>query len=434
MEFKRNIKILKISYIFEIIILIIIIVLNDIYNKELDWMKELNAIFFYICFYCLVILTIFALVFLIIIFFKKSYYVFFQLLKITVSSFVVRLIISLGLLVIYIVNINDSKTFYEYCPFNFKNSDLSLLFPNLVNNNTNINEDEIKSKCISRRCFQLNNNKYNDKIEYNYICNFDSEKTFTKKSKINCEKYFLNNLRENMEEIMISYINLCNPYSEKYKCILYNTPEKFSIDINYICPKERINYYILETILSILNILSPFMSLVIQFTYYKKLLKLIVTQDIQRHNDTKINKTIDTSDKLNIKNSNSFKKEKTKVIIVDNNLNNDDDNIFKVLQKYKNTNRNKKIKIFRKGLLFKTTNKNIFENEKKIKIKIEDKFNKSFNAINNNKEFNIRNNDDENNLDSKSNNIRLLTEINNSKNSEEEKQKHYKVKYIIIKK
>ena len=392
-------------------------------------MKEITTIFFYICFYCLVILTIFAFAFLILIFFKKSYHVFFQLLKLTVSLFVVRLIISFGLLVIYILNINDSNTFYEYCPFNFKKSDLSLLFPNLINNNTNINEDVIKNKCISRRCLELNNN---NNIEYNYICNFDSEKDFSKKNKITCDKYFLN-FRENMEEIIISYINLCNPYSEIYKCSLYNKPEKFQIDINYICPNEIKKSFILEIILSILNISSPFFNLVVQFTYFKKLLKLIVTQEIQRHNDTKVNNTIDTSDKLNIKNSKSFKKEKTEVIIVDNNLNNDD-NIIQVLQKCKETNRKKKVKIFKNDLFCKKMNKKFFEKEKKIKIKKEDKCNKSFNIINKDKEFNINNSDNENNLESKSNSIRLLTEINNSKNSEEEKQEEDKVKYIVKKK
>ena len=428
MEFKRNIKILKLSYILEIIILIIIIVLNDIYNKKIDWMKEITTIFFYICFYCLIILTIFALVFLIIIYFKKSYHILFQLLKITVSLFVVRLIISFGLLVIYILNINVSKAFFEYCPFNFKKSDLSLLFPNLVNNNSNIDEDEIKNKCISRRCLELSN----DNIEYNYICNFDSAKDFSKKSKITCEKYF-SNFSENIEEIIISYINLCNPYSEIYKCSLYNTPEKYSTDINYICPNEMKKSFILEIILSMLNISSPFLNLVVQFTYFKKILKIIVTQEIQRHNDTKVNNTIDTSDKLNIKNSKSFKKEKTEIIVVDNNINNDD-NIIQVLQKCKEITRKKKVKIFKNDLFFKKRNKKFCKNEQKIKIIKEDKCNKSFNIINKDNEFNINDSDKENKSESKTNSIRLLTDINNSKNSEKEKQEEDKVKYIVIKK
>ena len=83
------------------------------------------------------------------------------------------------------------------------------------------------------------------------------------------------------------------------------------------------------------------------FFNYKKILKAIVAQKIQRHNDTN-NNTIDSSKKNDInksnKNNKSFKKEKIEVIIIDKNEK-IEQNIKQILQKNKDINRNKSIKI-----------------------------------------------------------------------------------------
>ena len=108
-------------------------------------MNQILTICFYFLFICLIIISIFVFIFFIIIFFKKNYSFFLILLKLSTSLFVSRLIISIALFIIYLIEINDLKTFYEYCPFNFDLNDLIILFPNL-NDNSHISNNNIEIK------------------------------------------------------------------------------------------------------------------------------------------------------------------------------------------------------------------------------------------------------------------------------------------------
>ena len=425
MELKNNINILRISYILQIILLVMFIILNSVYKNKLDWMNQILTICFYFCFFCLIIISIFVLIFFILIFFKKNYSSFFKLLKLSTSLFVVRLIISIGLLILYLLENKNLKIFYEYCPFNYDLKDLMTLFPNLNDNSYNYNKNEIKNKCTSRRCIEYNNNEK----KYSFICNFNSTKK-EKEENIICNKNIFFNLKDTIPEIMLSYINLCINYIVIYKCDSNKKPKEFSIESDYKCPQDKNRSLILDIILMIFNILFPIFIYIFQFIYYKKILKLIVTQEIQRHNDTKDNNTIDSSKKIENNKSNksnkSFKKEKTEVIIIDNIENNNDQNIIQILDKSKETNRKKSIKIFKKDLFPKIKIKKNFENKKKINTK--NIINKSFTK--NSIDFNSKDNNFE------SNSIKLLTEINQSKNYESEKTKENKdkINYIIIKK
>ena len=426
MELINKINILRISYILQIILLIIFIILNSVYKNKLDWMNQILTICFYFLFICLIIISIFVFIFFIIIFFKKNYSFFLILLKLSTSLFVSRLIISIALFIIYLIEINDLKTFYEYCPFNFDLNDLIILFPNL-NDNSHIsnNNIEIKNKCISRRCIEYNNNGK----KYSFICNFNSTKKENEENII-CYKNIFFNIKETIPEIMLSYINLCINYIEIYKCDTNKKPKEFSIESNYRCPQDKNKSLFLDIILMIFNLIFPIFIYILQFIYYKKILKLIVTQEIQRHNDTNVNKTIDSSKKIDNNKSNksikSFKKEKTEIIIVDNNENYNEQNIMQIIDKNKETNRKKSIKIFKKDLFPKIKIKKNFENKKKINSKNIN--NKSFTK--NTIDFNSK----ENNFEF--NSVRLLTEVNQIKNDEFEKRKKDKdkIKYIIIKK
>ena len=241
-----------------------------------------------------------------------------------------------------------------------------------------------------------------------------------KSENIICEKIYSNNIDPYIEEIMISYINLCKPYRDMYKCTLSHKPKQFHIKADYICPENKKNSIILEVTITILNILFPIVIFFIQFVFYKGTLKLIVTREIQRGNDLNKNKTIDTSNKVSNKSDKSFKKEKTEVIIVDGNSdNNRENNLIQIIQKNedKDTYRKKYIKIFKNDFLHK---------KKKIKI-LEKEIIRHRKNIGN-KSFTKNKNDinDDN---------RLLTEVNKIKKSEEEKNKEQdNAKCIIIKK
>ena len=151
-------------------------------------------------------------------------------------------------------------------------------------------------------------------------------------------------------------------------------------------------------------------------------MKLIVTQEIQRHNINN-NNTIDSSEKLDKSNKSNktFKKEKTEVIIIDDNDNYKEQNIIQIMQKNKDDNKKKLIKIYKKEIISINKTKKLFENKNKLNMK--DIVNKSFTKDNNT--FNYKDKNYEYNT------IRLLTEFNKSKN--EEKEEKEKINCIIIK-
>ena len=417
MELKRNINKLKISYILQIISLIIIIILNVLYKNKIDWINEILVKCFYAFFYCLIVITIFIVIFFIIIFFKNNYAFFFKLFKLSTSIYIFRLIISTGFFVIYIITYINVDKFFDFCPFNFNLSDLISIFPNLNDNNVYINYNSIEKKCSMKRCIEINKNEK----EYSYICNFNSEK----KGNINCIKLSLSNFDENISNILISYINLCNIYMNMYLCKTSNKPKEFSIESDYNCPKIKNKPSALLIILIILNLIFPISIYIFQYTYYKKILIILVSQEIQNNNNNKnVNNTIDTSkiidsnidDYKSSKTNKIFKKEKTEVIIIDN----DEINVQNIIQILsKDTKRKKTIKKYKNDLVLRINKKKNFKNQREINYK--KNLNKSF----------TKNNDNSNILEY--NSIRKLTEINRNNDESEKKEKvQNELKCIII--
>lgn len=417
MELKRNINKLKISYILQIISLIIIIILNVLYKNKIDWINEILVKCFYAFFYCLIVITIFIVIFFIIIFFKNNYAFFFKLFKLSTSIYIFRLIISTGFFVIYIITYINVDKFFDFCPFNFDLSDLISIFPNLNdNNNVYINDNLIEKKCSMKRCIEINKNEK----EYSYICNFNSEK----KGNINCIKLSLDNFDENISNILISYINLCNIYMNMYLCKTSNKPKEFSIESDYNCPKIKNKPLALLIILIILNLIFPISIYIFQYTYYKKILIILVSQEIQNNNNKNANNTIDTSkiidsnidDYKSSKTNKIFKKEKTEVIIIDN----DEINVQNIIQILsKDTKRKKTIKKYKNDLVLRINKKKNFKNQREINYK--KNLNKSF----------TKNNDNSNILEY--NSIRKLTEINRNNDESEKKEKvQNELKCIII--
>ena len=416
MELKKNINKLKISFIIQIIILIIIIILNVLYKNKIDWINKILLICFKVLFYCLIAMTFFIAIFFIIIFFKNNYKIVFNLFKLSTSLYIIRLIISIGFFVVYVITYINIDNFFNFCPFNFDLSDLISIFPNLDNNNIYINDNSIENKCSMKRCIEFNKG---DK-EYSYICNFNSEKNFN----INCIKLSDDNFDENLSQILKTYINLCNIYMNIYLCNTPTKPKEFSIESDYNCPKTKNKPLALLILLIIFNLIFPISIYVFQFIYYKKILKLIVSQEIENNNNINAHNTIDTSQIKNsnksIKNNKIFKKEKTEVLIIDNEENNAP-NIIQILSKNKDNKTKDIIKKFKKDLVLRINRKKIVENQWEINDK--KYLNKSFTKNN------------ENSIILENNSIRKITEINqkNDESKKKEKEKN-KLKYIIINK
>ena len=419
MNLNFNINILRILYIFQIISLVIIIVLLSKYKDDLEWMNKSTTRIFYSFFILLIIIVFIPLILFIIILFKKTYHIFFNLLKISTLFFAIRLIFSCGFLILFIFNDKNLEEFEKYCPFSYSKEDLYLLFPNLnVNNITiNINNNELKSKCNNKRCYEFNG--------IDYICNYNSEKKLNREDDIKCNKIYNNNEENiglyNYTLTYFFYINLCNSFVDFYRCNITTKIKKYSLEYDYICPENENNELIvLKIIIIVLNFFLPVCIYIMQFVYYKKILKNIVTSEIQRHNDTKSNKTFDSSNKI-IKNKSSFKKEKTDVIVIDNNNNNISDNIIQVISKNKKMKTKKRIKIFKQDIFKK------YQNSEKNSEKefFENIGNRSFNQ---NMDINCKNNND----NIKTN--RLLTAENKRQKQNEEIEDIKNVNYIIIKK
>ena len=406
MELKFHINLLKISYIFHFILLILIIFFNVLYKINIIWITSILNNLFLVCIIILVLVAISPIILFIILFIKNTYKIIFSFLKISLGLTFISIMISIGIIIIF-YNINISyHAFYKNCPFNFDSSDIEIIFTDYINNKNIIDNNkllELKEKCENRRCIQHyylydSYNSYNSDIyQYSYICNYNSAEDFKDDShNIICEKFILKDILES--QAMHSYINLCNSLVDFYFCKTTENYEKYNIKYNYICPKEKKKSIIAEIIISFLNIVIPVAIFIIQFFYYKKILKLIVTRNIHRsgtENENGNGGTVDTSKKseLNKDNNNSFKKEHTELIIVEHEKNEDElSNIYnKDKSKRKNNRSISNIKA--EFIQDKITMNPIISNEiikinkknkdKKLTIEVDVK-NRSFSNINNN--------------------------------------------------
>ena len=170
MNLKTLINLLRFLYIFQIILFLIITILISVQKAKVEWMNLSYSSLFNSFLIILIIMIFFPFLFLIITLFKKTFYCFSLLLKITIALFVIKILSSFGLLTIFFININNFELYIKYCPFNFKEADLYALFPNLNTSNAhnNINLEELMNKCNNKRCFEFQ--------EKSYLCNYNCEK------------------------------------------------------------------------------------------------------------------------------------------------------------------------------------------------------------------------------------------------------------------
>ena len=452
MELKFRINLLRGSYFFHFFIFAIIIFCNLTYKSNIIWITSLLNILFYISLLVLLFIAIASIVFLIIVFIKTTYKVFFILLKISSGLTIISLIIAICLIIIFIFNNKNYPTFYRNCPFNYNLLDIEKYFidyKNRMNAFDKSNLFELKEICDDRRCLNINiNDEFDNKNDYSYICSYNSSIDFKdiSENSVICEQINSKDLY-NFQSIF-TYINICNSINDFYLCKTSEIPQKYKIKPDYICPTKDKNSFSLEIFLSAINIIIPICVYIIQFIYYKNILKIIVSNSIQNNNNENGNGgTIDTSRKDEInKDINSFKKEPTELIIVDNGKN--EDEIFNIYNKDKYKKRKQRNIANIKGELLmvdKTTGnpyinnpiiKNNNNNKEKNKISLEndiDEKNRSFF----NSKSNYFNNDKNNLFDSK----RIFTQINNEENIKSEIEAKIKkqsnedsqVKCILIK-
>ena len=353
---QEEIKPLIFNYIFHSILFALIFAMHLIMYTRIFWIFSSLAILFLLGSYLNIFYFIFPIYPLIIIF-KRNYKVKImnQIKKTSIILLIITVIFGLIASIALLINSINSKTFCKECPFNLKISHLNAVFGEYYGKIPN--DDEIKDSCNSRRCV-LDREETDEEYPYIYLCNYNPTEEFDD----DLYKRLLENGTEISTNIQLtcqtvtssynsipfdnlelySYLDLCYYLADFYICKRFNKPEKYNLDLTLACPET--NYLLLVFILCVLIIIIDVVISVLPWGVEYFSLKRIVT--ILSTARRKANSNNSTARSSQISNAvESFKKEKTPVLILTpediiNNENNND-----ILQLKKSTLKDSKINL-----------------------------------------------------------------------------------------
>lgn len=351
---EEEIKPLIFNYIFHIVLFIFYLVLHLIIHSKVYWIFKSLGIIFAIGSFFNIIYFLFP-IFPFIIIFKRKFKKNIMIVLKTTTFILLIIVIIFGLILTTVILVTSlkSKIFCKECPFNFNIKHLNDTFGQYYRKE--VNKDEIKDKCSSRRCVfdkeDLTQNHSNI-----YLCNYDPSEEFNEDGKKIYKK-----IGQNGEEITVDkqlichivssnykiikfsysqfylYLDLCYYYADFYRCQRFTRPEKdFNLGLKDDCPDN--NYlllaYILCVLVVIMDVIIALLPWSIEYITFKKLVTIL---SVTRRKANSNNSTAKSSEIS--QDEHSFKKEKTPVIIIEreiqnNNLNinidNDDDLIIKL--------------------------------------------------------------------------------------------------------
>jgi hypothetical protein len=301
----------------------------------------------------------------------------------------------LGILIstVTLINTINSETFCRECPFNLSIDHLKNDFQQYVGKNPK--NDEIKDLCKSRRCI-LNSVNLDNEYPYNYLCNYDpvndfdevEDTTFTRilpnNTEITTENQIIcNSIGENKGEdivfqhqILDYYFKLCHRIRVFYYCKRFNQPQKkYKINLGSSCPEEDslLLSYILSVLIIILDVVITMLPWGVEYVSLKRIIFILNTTRRKPNSNSSTAKSSIPSN-----NEDSFKKEKTEIIISPS----VEDNIINIKK-----NENKENSIRNSNNLAIMMNRNENENNEQLKSS-----ERSFaNSINSNNNDNIQN-------------------------------------------
>ena len=334
---------LKKLYIVHLIILVLVLIFNFLTLSQIIWLK---TIFSNLYFYATIaspihfIFPIVALIFIILKkIVKKNIHIFriFALILCTIS-----IIFGFYFCFVLMMNTIDSPEFCKECPFNLPIEEI-----NKIINSNNLNE-----KCKERRCAMNNKNlnvsEKNENDYYEYICNYNPTSEFDEIKETNDEiNINLNNTSEsNKDSIICNRINKndvvlssfennyvlnfydkCNKYTDFYICERTQTPNKFEIEDNFICPdKSYITKLVVYCLLNIfLNLMFNFLPTKLEYNKYISVIN-IYNPRITNRKSNSFNSTFNSSEMPkngeNIETEEKFVRTPTEILIVCSNKNN----------------------------------------------------------------------------------------------------------------
>lgn len=326
---QEEIKPLIFNYVFHFIIFVLILILHIVIYMKIYWLYPSLSVLFQLGTYLNIVYFLYA-IFPFILLLKKNYrkklIIFIK--KITFIFLLITALFGLMISIVMLINLLNSSTFCRECPFNLNiahlNSVIGPYYGKTVSN------DDIKDKCSSRRCV-LDSENIDEEFPDLYICNYDPSDEFdsdelykrqfpngteiTSNKQIKCYTISpnFNNIEFNHIE-MHYYLDLCYYYSDFYRCSRFNKPEKYyNLDLNNNCPETNylILIYILCALIIIMDLVISFLPWGVEFMSLKRIVNILNggRRKVNSNNSTEKGSEISNDEE-------SFKKEKTPVIIV----------------------------------------------------------------------------------------------------------------------
>jgi len=326
---QEEIKPLIFNYVFHFIIFVLILILHIVIYMKIYWLYPSLSVLFQLGTYLNIVYFLYA-IFPFILLLKKNYrkklIIFIK--KITFIFILITALFGLMISIVMLINLLNSSTFCRECPFNLNiahlNSVIGPYYGKTVSN------DDIKDKCSSRRCV-LDSENIDEEFPDLYVCNYDPSDEYdsdelykrqfpngteiTSNKQIKCYTISpnFNNIEFNHIE-MHYYLDLCYYYSDFYRCSRFNKPEKYyNLDLNNNCPETNylILIYILCALIIIMDLVISFLPWGVEFMSLKRIVNILNggRRKVNSNNSTEKGSEISNDEE-------SFKKEKTPVIIV----------------------------------------------------------------------------------------------------------------------
>jgi hypothetical protein len=243
------------------------------------------------------------------------------------------------------VNTIKSPEFCKECPFNLLIDDINKL----------IKSDNLNKKCLERRCAINNGNldvqQKNENDYYEYLCNYDPTSEFeeTKESDDS-----LNNINNNTNDTInrkndkiictqidksdaiislfennyvFNFYDKCNIYTDFYICERTQTPNKFDLEENFVCPvKSYMTKLFIFCFLNVIfNLIFNFLPMKLEYNKYIAMINIFNPRIVNRKSNS-FSSTLGESkikkESENLETEDKFVRSPTELIIVYNNNDN----------------------------------------------------------------------------------------------------------------
>ena len=378
---QEEIKPLIFNYIFHALLFGLVYAMHIIMYERIYWIFSSLAILFLLGSYLNLLYLVFP-AFPLIFICKKNYKVKLvnQIKKITLILLIITIIFGLIVSIALLINTLNSKTFCKECPFNLKISHLNAVLGEYYGKNPD--DDDIQDSCNSRRCV-LDREEVDNKYPYIYLCNYNPTEEFdddelykrtlengteiSTNNQITCKTVTssYNSLSFDNSELY-SYLDLCYFLADFYVCKRFNKPKQYNLDLTLACPET--NYlllvFILCVLIAVIDIVISVLPWGVEYFSLKRIVSILSTARRKANSNNSTARSSQISNDLE-----SFKKEKTPVLIItpsennNNEYNINNENIFNVLHLKNSTLKESKLNLISSG-------EEVSDKQKYINIKL----------------------------------------------------------------